>query len=160
MRDYGNAMAPLNAFLFLQGLETISLRMDRTVQNALGIAQWLESRDDIEYVSYPGLESSPYHTLANKYLKRGYGGVLTFKVGKDIADKIVNNVKIIRHVANIGDAKTLIIHPSSTTHEQLSLEEQARSGVEPGLLRLSVGFEHIDDIKADLEQAFAAAKAE
>ncbi len=159
LRDYGNAMAPFNAFLFLQGLETLSLRVERTVQNALAIAEWLEARDDIEYVNYPGLKSSPYHDLANKYLKRGYGGVLTFKVSKESADKIANNVKIIRHVANIGDAKTLIIHPSSTTHEQLSLEEQARSGVEPGLLRLSVGFEHIDDIKADLEQAFAAAKA-
>lgn len=161
LRDYGPALAPFNAFLFLQGLETLSLRVERTVENALALAKWLESRDDVEYVNYPGLESSEYHTLAQKYLKRGFGGVLTFKLKGEtsLADSVSNNVKIIRHVANIGDAKTLIIHPSSTTHEQLSLEEQAASGVEPGMLRLSVGFEHIDDIKADLAQAIEVAKA-
>ena len=155
LRDYGNALSPFNAFLLLQGLETLSLRLDRITDNALKIAEWLEGQDWIESVNYPGLKSSPYHELANKYLKRGFGGVLTFKVkgGKETADKIVNSVKLISHLANVGDSKTLIIHPSSTTHDQLSLKEQKASGVEPGLLRLSVGIEHLDDIKADLIKA-------
>ena len=157
LRDYGNVISPFNAFLLLQGVETLSLRVERTVSNTLEIARWLEKHPRVELVNYPGLESSPYNTLAKKYLKKGFGGVLMFKVkgGANAAEKIINNVKLISHLANIGDAKTLIIHPSSTTHEQLSVEEQKASGVEPGLLRLSVGIEHIDDIKADLEQAFA-----
>lgn len=152
LRDWGNALSPFNAFLLIQGLETLSLRLDRITSNALEIARWLEQQDWVESVSYPGLESSPYHGLAKKYLKRGFGGVLTFKIkgGKDAAEKLVNNVNLISHLANVGDSKTLIIHPSSTTHEQLSLEEQKASGVEPGLLRLSVGIEHIEDLKADL----------
>ncbi|MFW6227502.1 MAG: O-acetylhomoserine aminocarboxypropyltransferase/cysteine synthase family protein [Bacteroidota bacterium] len=155
LRDYGNALSPFNSFLLIQGLETLSLRLDRITSNALELAEWLEKQDFVEYVNYPGLKSSPYHELATKYLKRGFGGVLTFKVkaGKEAADKIVDNVKLISHLANVGDAKTLIIHPSSTTHEQLSVEEQKASGVEPGQLRISVGIEHIDDIKADLLQA-------
>jgi O-acetylhomoserine (thiol)-lyase len=157
LRDYGNALSPFNAFLMLQGLETLSLRLDRINANALSLAQWLEQQDWAENVNYPGLPSSPYHELAKKYLKNGFGGVLTFKVkkGKEAADKIVNSVQLISHLANVGDAKTLIIHPSSTTHEQLPPEEQIISGVEPGQLRISVGFEHIDDIKADLIQAAA-----
>ena len=160
LRDYGSAMSPFNAFLFLQGLETLSLRVQRHVDNALEIAKWLETQDIVEHVNYPGLESSPYYQLAKKYLKNGFGGVLTFKVkgGQETADKIINNVELISHLANIGDAKTLIIHPSSTTHEQLSLEEQKASGVEPGLIRLSVGIEHINDIKNDLLQAFNKVK--
>ena len=156
LRDFGPALSPFNAFLFLQGLETLSLRVERHVSNALKIAQWLEQREEVTYVNYPGLPSSPYHDLAKKYLKRGYGGVLSFKIkgGKEDADKFVNNLKLVSHLANIGDAKTLIIHPSSTTHEQLSEDEQRKSGVVPGLLRLSVGIEHIEDIKDDLEQAF------
>jgi O-acetylhomoserine/O-acetylserine sulfhydrylase len=156
LRDYGSALSPFNAFLLIQGLETLSLRLDRITENTLTIAKWLESLNWVEKVYYPGLESSPYHALAKKYLKRGFGGVLTFKVkgGKDTADKLVNNVKLISHLANVGDSKTLIIHPSSTTHEQLSVEEQLKSGVEPGQLRLSVGIEHIEDIKEDLLQAF------
>jgi O-acetylhomoserine/O-acetylserine sulfhydrylase len=156
LRDYGNALSPFNAFLLLQGVETLSLRLDRITQNTLSIAQWLETLSWVEFVNYPGLVSSPYHALAKKYLKNGFGGVLTFKVkgGKEVADKIANNVQLISHLANIGDSKTLIIHPSSTTHEQLSLAEQLSSGVEPGLLRLSVGIEHIDDIKEDLLQAY------
>lgn len=155
LRDYGNALSPFNAFLLIQGLETLSLRLDRITSNALEIAKWLEGQDWVESVSYPGLENSPYHELAKKYLKRGFGGVLSFKIkgGKDAAEKLVNNVQLISHLANVGDSKTLIIHPSSTTHEQLSLEEQKASGVEPGLLRLSVGTEHIEDIKADLLSA-------
>ena len=132
--------------------------MERHVENAMKLATWLESHPQVEYVNYPGLKSSPYHDLANKYLKRGYGGVFCFKIkGYAItADMFIDNLKLVSHLANIGDAKTLIIHPTSTTHEQLSLDEQKASGVEPGLLRVSVGIEHIDDIKADFEQAFKA----
>jgi O-acetylhomoserine (thiol)-lyase len=160
LRDYGNALSPFNAFLLLQGVETLSLRLERITSNTLELAKWLEKHPDVESVNYPGLESSPFHTLAKKYLKNGYGGVLSFKIkgGKEAADKFVNSVKLISHLANVGDAKTLIIHPSSTTHDQLTIEEQKASGVEPGLLRVSVGYEHIEDIKADLEQAFKSVK--
>jgi O-acetylhomoserine/O-acetylserine sulfhydrylase len=155
LRDYGNALSPFNAFLLIQGLETLSLRLDRIAENALALAKWLEKQDFVKEVNYPGLESSPFHALAKKYLKRGYGGVLSFSIkgGKEVADKLVDSVELISHLANVGDSKTLIIHPSSTTHEQLSLEEQKLSGVFPGSLRVSVGTEHIDDIKADLLQA-------
>ncbi len=155
LRDYGSSLSPFNAFLFLQGLETLSLRVQRHVDNALEIAQWLSKHPKVVRVDYPGLTTSPYHALAKKYLKNGFGGVLAFTVkgGKDAADKLVNNVKMISHLANVGDAKTLIIHPASTTHEQLSEAEQVISGVVPGSLRLSVGIEHIDDIKRDLDQA-------
>jgi O-acetylhomoserine/O-acetylserine sulfhydrylase len=155
LRDYGSSMSPFNAFLLIQGIETLSLRLDRLTDNALKLAQWLEKQPWAENVNYPGLESSPYHGIAKKYLKHGFGGVLTFKVkaGKEAADKVVNHVQLISHLANVGDSKTLIIHPSSTTHEQLSLEEQLATGVEPGQLRVSVGTEHLDDIIADLEQA-------
>lgn len=155
LRDYGNALSPFNAFLLLQGLETLSLRLDRITSNTQAIAEWLEKQDWVEFVNYPGLKSSKYHSLAQKYLKRGYGGVLTFKVkgGTAVAEKIINGVKLISHLANIGDSKSLIIHPSTTTHEQMSLDEQKLAGVEPGLLRLSVGIEHIEDIKEDLLQS-------
>lgn len=155
LRDFGPALSPFNAFQLMQGLETLSLRMDRHVSNALEIATWLEKHPKVEYVKYPGLESSPYHQLAKKYLKRGFGGVLCFKIkgATEDADKLIENLQLISHLANVGDAKSLIIHPSSTTHEQLSIEEQKASGVEPGLLRLSVGIEHLDDIKDDLKQA-------
>lgn len=157
LRDFGACLSPFNAFLLLQGLETLSLRVQRHADNTLAIAQWLEKHPAVEQVNYPGLPSSPYHKLALKYLKHGFGGVLTFKVkgGTEAGDKLVGSVKLISHLANIGDAKTLIIHPSSTTHEQLSAEEKIAAGAEPGLLRLSVGIEHPDDIKADLEQALA-----
>jgi len=156
LRDFGPALSPFNAFLLLQGLETLSLRVERTVENALKLAQWLENHPQVEYVNYPGLKSSPYHELAQKYLKRGFGGVLSFKIkgGPETADQFINNLSLVSHLANVGDAKTLIIHPSSTTHEQLSPEEQKTAGIEPGLLRLSTGIEHIDDIKADLSAAF------
>jgi O-acetylhomoserine/O-acetylserine sulfhydrylase len=155
LRDYGSSLSPFNAFLLLLGLETLSLRVQKHVDNALGLAQWLAKHPKIEYVDYPGLSSSPYHVLAGKYLKNGFGGVLSFKVkaGKEAADKLVNNLKLISHLANVGDAKTLIIHPASTTHQQLSEKEQLSSGVVPGVLRLSVGIENILDIKADLDQA-------
>jgi OAH/OAS sulfhydrylase len=156
LRDYGNALSPFNAFLLLQGLETLSLRVQRHVDNALELAQWLESHPQVENVQYPGLESSPYHNLAKKYLKHGYGGVLSFKVKGAVenADKLIDNLQLISHLANVGDAKSLIIHPSSTTHQQLSEEEQLSTGVVPGQLRVSVGIENIEDIKADLQQAF------
>ena len=157
LRDWGPAISPFNSFLLLQGLETLSLRVDRTVQNALALAQWLESHEQVELVNYPGLESSLYHDLAKKYLKRGFGGVFTFKVkgGKEAADTFVNSLKLVSHLANVGDSKTLIIHPASTTHQQLSELDQASAGVAPGMLRISAGIEHLDDIKADLEHAFA-----
>lgn len=160
LRDWGNAISPFNSFLLIQGLETLSLRVERHTQNALAMAQWLESRPDVEYVNYPGLKSSPYHGIANKYLKRGYGGVLSFKLKGDAvkADQFIDNLKLISHVANVGDVKTLIIHPATTTHEQLSPEDKTSAGVFPGVLRLSVGIEHIDDIKADLQQAFEVIK--
>ena len=156
LRDYGSALSPFNAFLFLQGLETLSLRVQRHVENALSLAEWLEKHPQVYKVYYPGLPSSPYHQLANKYLKRGYGGVLAFliKGGREAADQFINKLELISHLANVGDAKTLIIHPASTTHEQLSEEEQLSTGVIPGLVRISVGIEHIEDIKRDLTNAF------
>lgn len=156
LRDWGPAQSPFNSFLLLQGLETLSLRVERTCENALALAKWLEAHPSVAYVNYPGLESSKYHELAKKYLTRGFGGVLSFKLkaGKEAADNFVNSLKMISHLANVGDSKTLIIHPASTTHSQLSASEQATAGVEAGLLRISVGIEHIEDIKADIQQAF------
>jgi O-acetylhomoserine/O-acetylserine sulfhydrylase len=156
LRDFGSAQSPFNSFLLLQGLETLSLRVQRHVDNAQKLAEWLEQHPSVEYVLYPGLKSNPYHELAKKYLTNGYGGVLqvAIKGGKENAAKFINSLKLISHLANVGDAKTLAIHPASTTHEQLSEAEQIASGVAPNLVRLSVGIEHIDDIKADLEQAF------
>jgi O-acetylhomoserine/O-acetylserine sulfhydrylase len=156
LRDYGPTLSPFNAFLFLLGLETLSLRVQKHVDNAQEIAQWLSKHPKVEYVEYPGLADSPYHELGKKYLKHGFGGVLAFKVkaGKEAADKLVNSLKLISHLANVGDTKTLIIHPASTTHQQLSEAEQLSSGVVPGVLRLSVGIENIQDIKNDIEQAF------
>ncbi len=156
LRDWGPAISPFNSFLLIQGLETLSLRVERHVQNALTLAKWLEAHEEVESVNYPGLESSPYHSLAKKYLKRGFGGVLSFRIkgGKAQAEQFVNSLKLVSHLANVGDAKTLIIHPASTTHQQLAEDEQIRAGVHPALLRISVGIEHIDDITADLQQAF------
>ncbi|WP_226389382.1 O-acetylhomoserine aminocarboxypropyltransferase/cysteine synthase family protein [Penaeicola halotolerans] len=157
LRDFGPALAPFNSFLLLQGIETLSLRVQRTVDNALAIAQWLEEHPLVEKVNYPGLKSSPYHNLANKYLTNGYGGVLSFiiKGGKEVATQFIDSLKLISHLANVGDAKTLIIQPAATTHQQLSDAEQLAAGVAPALLRLSLGIEHIEDIKSDLSQAFA-----
>jgi O-acetylhomoserine (thiol)-lyase len=156
LRDFGPAISPFNSFLLIQGLETLSLRVQRAVENALALAQWLEQHPNVETVNYPGLTSSTYHKLAKKYLKNGFGAVLSFTVKgtKQHTTKLVDNLKLISHLANVGDAKTLIIQPSATTHQQLSDEEQIASGVLPTLLRVSVGLEHIDDIKADLQQAF------
>lgn len=156
LRDFGPALSPFNSFLLLQGLETLSLRADRIVQNTVALAEWLQGHELVEKVNYPGLKSSRYYNLSQKYLKRGAGGVLSFtlKGGRSTAEKFVNSLKLISHLANVGDAKTLIIHPASTTHQQLSDAEQIAAGVSPSLLRVSVGIEHIDDIKADIQQAF------
>ena len=157
LRDWGPAISPFNSWQLLQGLETLSLRLDRTVENTLKLANWLESHPQVSKVNYPGLKSSPNHAQASKYLKRGFGGVLSFELkgSKEAATKLVDSLQLVSHLANVGDSKTLIIQPSATTHQQLSDAEQAAAGVTPNLLRISVGIEHIDDIKADLEQAFA-----
>jgi O-acetylhomoserine/O-acetylserine sulfhydrylase len=156
LRDFGASQSPFNAFLLTQGLETLSLRVQRHVDNALALAQWLEEHPAVEFVQYPGLKSSKYNALAKKYLVNGFGGVLNFgiKGGKENASKFIDALKLVSHLANVGDAKTLAIHPASTTHEQLSAEEQLAAGVQPNQIRISVGIEHIEDIKADLEQAF------
>ena len=156
LRDFGPALSPFNSFLFLQGLETLSLRVQRSADNALALAQWLEQHPNVESVNLPGLTSSTYHKLAKKYLKNGFGAVLSFTVkgSKEKATALVDNLKLISHLANVGDSKTLIIQPAATTHQQLSNEEQLLSGVLPNLLRISAGTEHIDDIKDDLQQAF------
>lgn len=156
LRDFGPALSPFNSFLLLQGLETLSLRVQRTVDNALELAEWLEEQPEVESVNYPGLQSSPYHTLAKKYLRNGFGGVLSFRIKGDQqkASKVIDGLKLLSHVANVGDAKSLIIQPSLTTHQQLTEAEQLSAGVYPNQLRVSVGIEHIEDLKADLRNAF------
>jgi O-acetylhomoserine/O-acetylserine sulfhydrylase len=160
LRDFGPAISPFNSFQLLQGLETLSLRMQRHVDNTLALAKWLEGHEAVKSVSYPGLESSPYHANAKKYLQNGFGAVLSFELhgAKEQATALVDSLKLVSHLANVGDAKTLIIQPAATTHQQLSDAEQISAGVTPNQLRVSVGIEHIDDIKADFEQAFAAIK--
>lgn len=157
LRDFGPSLSPFNSFLLLQGLETLSLRVHRHAENALTLATWLERHPSVDFVYYPGLASSPYHLLAKKYLQNGFGGVLQFgiKGGAEHGKKFINSLQLVSHLANVGDAKTLAIHPASTTHEQLSEAEQKQSGVLPNLIRISVGLEHIEDIKNDFEQAFA-----
>jgi O-acetylhomoserine (thiol)-lyase len=156
LRDWGPCQSPFNAFLLLQGIETLTLRVERACENALALAQWLSTHPAVAEVQYPGLADNKYHALANKYLSRGAGAVFSFKLkaGKAAADLFVNSLKLTSHLANVGDSKTLIIHPASTTHSQLSETEQISAGVAPGSLRVSVGIEHIEDIKADFIQAF------
>ncbi|MBX2953661.1 MAG: O-acetylhomoserine aminocarboxypropyltransferase/cysteine synthase [Leadbetterella sp.] len=158
LRDWGPAASPFNSFLLLQGLETLSLRIERTNENALKLAHWLQENPAVKSVNYLGLEDNPYHALATKYLEGGYGGMLSFELKGDkaAAERFVNSLKLISHLANVGDSKTLIIHPASTTHSQLSETEQAAAGVTPTGLRISVGIEHIDDIIADIAQALEA----
>ncbi|MGG4500524.1 homocysteine synthase [Paenibacillus polymyxa] len=160
LRDLGAAISPFNSWLLLQGLETLHLRLERHSQNALKVAQYLECHKDVEWVSYSGLPSHPSYELAQKYLPKGQGAILTFgiKGGSQVGSKLIANVKLFSHLANVGDSKSLIIHPASTTHQQLSAEEQVAAGVKPELLRLSVGTEAIDDILYDLEQAIAASQ--
>jgi len=160
LRDFGPSQSPFNSWLNIQGLETLSLRVQRHVDNTLELAKWLDQHPQVASVNYPGLESSPYHQLAKKYLKNGFGAVLSFEIDgdKEDAGKLIDNLLLVSHLANVGDAKTLIIQPSATTHQQLSDEEQLSAGVTPNSLRVAVGIEHIDDIKADFEQAFAKIK--
>lgn len=156
LRDFGPSQSPFNSFLLLQGLETLSLRVQRHVENALALAEWLESHASVDFVWYPGLKSSSYHEVAKEYLKNGFGGVLQFgiKGGLENGKKFINSLTLISHLANVGDAKTLAIHPASTTHEQLSDKEREQAGVLPNLIRISVGIEHLEDIKNDFTQAF------
>lgn len=156
LRDFGPAISPFNSFMLLQGLETLSLRVERHLDNTLELARWLDAHDAVKWVNYPGLEHHPTHELAKTYLTHGFGCVLTFGVkgGYQKAIKFIDSVKLASHLANVGDAKTLVIHPASTTHQQLSVEEQQSAGVTDDMVRVSVGIEHIDDIKADFSQAF------
>jgi O-acetylhomoserine (thiol)-lyase len=160
LRDLGPAISPFNSFLLLQGLETLSLRVQRQVDNALALARWLKTHRSVAWVNYTGLEEHPYHARARKYLRNGFGGVFTFgiKGGYEAGKKFIDSVKLASHLANVGDAKTLVIHPASTTHQQLSDSEQKSAGVTPDQVRVSAGIEHIDDIKEDFEEAFAAAR--
>ncbi len=155
LRDIGASQSPFNSFLIVQGLETLSLRMERHVENTLALARWLQKHPKVEQVNYPGLEESPHHALAEKYFPRGAGGVLSFtlKGEKEEATRLVDNLELVSHLANVGDVRTLIIQPAATTHQQLSEEDQLAAGVTPTLLRVSVGLEHIDDIIADFNQA-------
>ena len=157
LRDYGSALSPFNAFQLIQGLETLSLRLERHAYNTQKLAEWLEEQGWVSSVNYPGLKSSKFYERAKQYFPKGSGGVLTFKLkaGKEAADKLIENLELVSHVANLGDARSLIIHPSSTTHEQLSAQEQKDAGVEAGLLRVSVGIENIEDLKNDFTQAVA-----
>lgn len=160
LRDIGPAISPFNSFLLLQGLETLSLRVQKHVENTLQLAQWLENNDWVKEVNYPGLISNKYHEIGKKYLKNGFGAVLSFEIKgtKEEASALIDHLKLVSHLANVGDAKTLIIQPSVTTHQQLSDVEQLLAGVKPNQLRVSVGIEHIDDIINDFEQAFNAIK--
>jgi O-acetylhomoserine (thiol)-lyase len=161
LRDLGSAIAPNSAWLLIQGIETLSLRVERHVQNAQEIAEFLESHPDVASVNYAGLPTSPWYASANKYAPKGVGAVLSFELkgGVDAGRALVDNLDLFSHLANIGDVRSLVIHPASTTHSQLSPEEQLTAGVTPGLVRLSVGLENIDDLKADLENGLAAARA-
>lgn len=160
LRDVGAAVSPFNAWLLAQGLETLSLRIERHIENAKAIATWLEKHPSVEKVNYAALASSPWHALANKYAPKGPGAVLSFELKGGVAagKKFVESLKLFSHVANIGDVRSLVIHPATTTHSQLSAEEQLAAGVTPGLVRLSLGIENVEDLKADLEVGFAAAK--
>ncbi len=160
LRDQGACLSPFNSFLFLQGLETLSLRVQRHADNALALATWLQGHPSVAWVSYPGLPSHPHHQRAKKLLKNGFGAVLSFgiKGGLKAGTTFIESVKLASHLANVGDAKTLVIHPASTTHSQLSAEEQKTAGVTPDGIRVAVGIEHIEDIKEDFEEAFKVVK--
>jgi O-acetylhomoserine (thiol)-lyase len=161
LRDHGAALSPFNAFQIIQGLETLEVRIKRHSENALALAQWLESRDEVAWVNYPGLDSSKYKPLADQYLKNGQSGIVTFGVkgGYESARKIADNTQLFSLLANIGDSKSLIIHPASTTHQQLDDAAQQRTGVTKDLIRLSVGLESLEDLQADLQAAFATIDA-
>ena len=160
LRDLGPAVTPFNSFLFIQGVETLSLRMERHVQNAAAVAAWLEARDEVAWVAYPGLASSPWHARQQQYLPRGGGAILAFGIdgGADAGRRFIEGLELFSHLANVGDVRSLAIHPASTTHSQLTEAEQVSTGVTPDLVRLCIGIESVDDILADLELGFAAAK--
>jgi O-acetylhomoserine (thiol)-lyase len=160
LRDVGGCMSPFAAFLFLLGLETLHLRMPRHCENALAVAQWLEKHSAVQWVNYPGLPGHPYHANAGRYLSKGAGAIIGFGIrgGREAGIRFINSVRLASHLANIGDAKTLVIHPASTTHSQLTAEEQAATGVTPEYIRLSVGIEDLQDILADLDQALKASQ--
>ena len=157
LRDFGGALSPTNAFNIIQGLETLDVRIKKHSENALELAKWLEAQDEVAWVNYPGLESSKYKSLADKYLPKGQSGIVTFgaKGGYETAKKIADETQLFSLLANIGDTKSLIIHPASTTHQQLDEQQQAAAGVSQDLIRLSVGLEDIDNLKSDLKEAFA-----
>jgi O-acetylhomoserine (thiol)-lyase len=161
LRDLGGAMSPFNAFLFLQGLETLPLRMQRHVSNALAVAEFLQGRPEVDQVRYPGSPGSPYEPLVNKYLPRGAGAIFAFdlKGGREAGQQFIRALQLWSHLANVGDAKSLVIHPASTTHRQLSDSELVAAGITPGTIRLSVGLESLDDLLWDLDQALRAAAA-
>jgi O-acetylhomoserine (thiol)-lyase len=158
LRDFGACLSPFNAFLLLQGIETLSLRMDRHVSNAQKVAEFLSNHSEVGWVSYPGLTNNPYHQLAEKYLPKGAGAIMSFgiKGGLEAGKKFIDSLKVFSHLANVGDAKSLVIHPASTTHSQLSEQAQLKAGVTPDLVRLSVGLENIEDLLTDLDQALGA----
>ena len=160
LRDQGQCLGPHEAFTLLLGLETLSLRAERLSQNVLELAHWLQARDDVAWVNYPGLDTHPSYALARKYFKGQPGGILTFglKGGYQAAKTFIDRLELVSHLANVGDARTLAIHPASTTHSQLSADDQATAGVSPDQVRISVGLEHIEDIKDDLAQALQAAQ--
>jgi O-acetylhomoserine (thiol)-lyase len=160
LRDFGPCISPFNSFLFIQGIETLKFRMEAHSRNALAVAEWLEQQPAISWVKYPGLKSSPYHEIAQKYLPKGQGSIVTFgiKGGTAAGRKLIDHVKIFSHLANLGDAKSLIIHPASTTHQQLNDEQQLAAGVSKDLVRISVGIEDVEDLLWDLEQAIAASQ--
>jgi O-acetylhomoserine (thiol)-lyase len=159
LRDTGAAISPFSAWLLLQGLETLSLRLERHVENAVKVAEYLEKHPKVAHVGYPGLKSSPYHDLAEKYLPKGAGSIFSFELkgGYHTARSFIDRLKIFSDLANVGDSKSLVVHPSSTTHQQLDEAAQKAAGITPGLVRLSVGLENIDDLLTDLEQALEAA---
>lgn len=159
LRNLGACMSPDNAWIFLQGLETLHLRMERHCENAMKVAEFLKTHRKVNWVRYPGLEDDPSYPVAKKYLKKGFGGMVVFgiKGGREAGEKFINSLKLISHLANVGDAKTLAIHPASTTHSQLSEEDQLKGGITPDLIRLSIGIEHVDDIIEDIDQALSSA---
>jgi O-acetylhomoserine (thiol)-lyase len=161
MRTLGPALSPFNAWMLLQGLETLHVRMDRHVQNAMKVAEYLDAHSEVTWVNFPGLKSSPYYALGQKYLPKGCGSIMTFgiKGGHEAGVKFIESLEFVSHLANVGDAKTLVIHPASTTHRQLSEEEQLTGGVSPDMIRLSIGIEDIDDILWDLDQGLAQASS-
>jgi O-acetylhomoserine (thiol)-lyase len=159
LRDLGPCISPFNSFLFLQGIETLSMRMDRHVANARSVAEWLEKHKQVTWVKFPSLSSSPYFELARKYMPKGAGAVFSFGIrgGYDAGRKFVDSLKLFSHLANVGDARSLVIHPASTTHQQLTTAQQAAAGVEPDMIRLSIGLEDLDDLLWDLDQALVKA---